>query len=163
MRGRLVTKTGNSAGYSRYRVAICLAALMLFLITQSVMTRAMGARGGNRWALLIEGIPGDRAHESLFHETAAAWRKWLTESIGIPSDHVIQLSPVTEREQDHPEATADSIRQAVTELKKKLQADDSLWVFTLGHGNYNGKHAWFMFRGETRKTKTRKKTLNILP
>jgi len=39
------------------------------------------------------------------------------------------------------------IRQAFAELSKKLGPDDSLWVFTLGHGNYDGRRAWFHVAG----------------
>jgi hypothetical protein len=97
---------------------------------------------GARWAVIIVGISGDEQHEPLFRATAEAWQKWLTESLEVPADHVLRL-PAPDGEP----ITVETIRDALVDLKQKLQPDDSLWVFTLGHGNYDGKHAWLHLKG----------------
>lgn len=100
------------------------------------------AAGGQRWAVILVGIPGDESHEKLFRETADAWQIWLTDSLGVPPEQLLRLPG----EAAQP-LTADAIRKAVDELKAKLKPEDSLWVFTLGHGNYDGKRAWFHVAG----------------
>lgn len=97
---------------------------------------------GTRWAVFIVGIPGDDEHEPLFRATADAWQQWLTESLEVPAEHLLRL-PAPEGGP----VTADAVRDALADLKQKLQPDDALWVFTLGHGNYDGQHAWLHLAG----------------
>src|SRR5262249_20070278 len=62
--------------------------------------------------------------------------------------HIVRLPAVSAEKDEAPaRLTADTIRTTFADLSKKLQADDALWVFTLGHGNYDGKHAWFHVAG----------------
>jgi hypothetical protein len=100
------------------------------------------------WAVILAGIPGDEEHETLFRETADAWQKWLTGTLKISADHVLRL-PARQAEKDEApvKLTADAMRTTFADLSKKLRPDDALWVFTLGHGNYDGKHAWFHVAG----------------
>jgi hypothetical protein len=102
---------------------------------------------GERWAVILVGIPGDKEHEKLFRQTADAWEKWLTGTLLFEADHVLRL-PANPAAKEKPAGlTADAIRTTFADLAKKLHDDDALWVFTLGHGNYDGKHAWFHVAG----------------
>jgi hypothetical protein len=107
---------------------------------------------GRRWAVILVGIPGDGAHADLFRKTADAWQTWLTYSLQIPVGQVLQFpaAPAKAQAEKDPSAaplTAETIRTTFADLSKKLGPDDSLWVFTLGHGNYDGKRAWFHVAG----------------
>jgi hypothetical protein len=107
---------------------------------------------GRRWAVILVGIPGDDAHAALFRKTADAWQEWLTESLQFPAGQVLRLPAELgdkQAETGTTEAalTAEAIRTTFADLNKKLGPDDTLWVFTLGHGNYDGKHAWFHVAG----------------
>ena len=107
---------------------------------------------GQRWAVILVGIPGDDAHEVLFRKTADAWQQWLTVSLQFPAGQVLRLPAVpaeTQAEKDPTAAplTAESIRTTFADLTRKLGPDDTLWVFTLGHGNYDGKRAWLHVAG----------------
>ena len=107
------------------------------------------AAGGQRWAVILVGLPGDESHADLFRETADTWQTWLTESLEIPREQVMRLPRRTsENEAAAPALTSDAIRTAIAELNQKLKPNDSLWVFTLGHGNYDGKQAWFHLAGK---------------
>jgi hypothetical protein len=97
---------------------------------------------GERWAVIAVGIPGDKEHEKLFDQTADAWQEWLTGPLGFSAEHVLLLNGAAA-----PGTTADAIRTTFADLAAKLQPDDALWVFTLGHGNYDGKRAWFHVAG----------------
>jgi len=107
---------------------------------------------GQSWAVILVGIPGDDAHDALFRKTADAWQKWLTDSLQFPAAQVLRFpAPPTdlpaEKISPATQLTAETIRKTFAELSSKLGPDDSLWVFTLGHGNYDGKHAWFHVAG----------------
>ena len=114
-----------------------------------------------RWAVILVGLPGDAAHERLFAKTADHWQKWLTESLDFPPQHVLRLpavmaekvvaeKDVAEKPLAEKEAAASSgeaMRLALADLGKKLQPSDTLWVFTLGHGHYDGRRAWWHLAG----------------
>lgn len=107
---------------------------------------------GRRWAVILVGIPGDDAHAALFRKTADAWQTWLLSSLQLPPEQVLRLPavPSAKQAEKDPAAlplTAETIRTTFADLSEKLGPDDSLWVFTLGHGNYDGKHAWFHMAG----------------
>lgn len=103
---------------------------------------------GQRWAVIVVGLPGDEEHAALFQQTADAWTAWLSTELQFPADHIVWLPPrLAEHDQDAPAATAEGIGWALSELSGKLGADDTLWFFTLGHGNYDGKQTWFHVPG----------------
>lgn len=103
---------------------------------------------GQRYAVIIAGLPGDAAHEKLFRTTADAWQKWLTESLEFPANHVIRLpAPAADGEDQKPAPTAVAIQAELAQLQGKLQPEDTLWLFTLGHGNYDGRDAFFHVAG----------------
>lgn len=103
---------------------------------------------GHRWAVILTGLPGDAAHDKLFRNTADAWQKWLTESLDFPTDQVLRLPvPAAEDGEKRAALSAADIQTQLAELQEKLQADDVLWVFTLGHGNYDGREAFFHVAG----------------
>ncbi len=103
---------------------------------------------GERWAVILVGLPGDDEHETIFRETADAWQKWLTETLDFPSEHVLRLPAAPAAKDRAPDKmTALAIRTQIAGLSKTLQPDDTLWVFTLGHGNHDGKQAWFHVAG----------------
>ena len=119
-------------------VCVCLLAAILSANQEPPAEKP----AGERWAVIVVGIPGDKEHEKLFDKTADAWQEWLTGPLGFNAEHVLLLNGAAA-----PGTTADAIRTTFAELAKKLQPDDGLWVFTLGHGNYDGKHAWFHVAG----------------
>lgn len=121
---------------------LCAALTAVSSVAQAVAQEDVKEKPGTRWAVIIVGIPGDEEHEPLFRATADAWQKWLTESLDVAGDHLLRL-PAPDGEP----VTADGIRDALADLKQKLQPDDALWVFTLGHGNYDGQHAWLHLAG----------------
>ncbi|MBS0264164.1 MAG: hypothetical protein JSS02_19665 [Planctomycetes bacterium] len=102
---------------------------------------------GTRWALILSGIPGDEQHAALFQQTATAWEKWLTTDLQFESSHVLRLPGSASPTEKPAPLTAEVIRNTLADLSTKLGERDALWVFLLGHGNYDGKHAWFHVEG----------------
>lgn len=102
-----------------------------------------------RWAVIFVGLHGDAEHEQLFRETASQLQTWLTGPLQFPQDQVLRPSSESNPDKQSSAAplTAAAMRSTLTELKTKLKPDDTLWVFTLGHGNYDGKRGWFHVAG----------------
>lgn len=135
------------------------AGSLLFLIALLTASAASGqeatseeAKGqperGQRWAVILIGLPGDAEHENLFRLTAGAWEKWLTGALDFPTEQVLRLPAVAKEDAEAPAPlTADAIRKQFAALQEKLKPADTLWVFTLGHGNYDGKQAWLHVSG----------------
>jgi hypothetical protein len=99
-------------------------------------------------ALIVVGLPGDEEHEQLFADTVKQWRGWLTGTLGFsPADvHVLFNNPAQKGASEGP-AAREAIEKEAARLKQSLQPDDRLWVFFLGHANFDGEHAWFHLPG----------------
>jgi hypothetical protein len=99
-------------------------------------------------ALIVVGLAGDEDREKLFAETVGQWRNWLTDSLGFDSAEVRVLYGRTAQNglSDGPATRAVIEKEAVL-LKKSLRPDNRLWVFFLGHANFDGEHAWFHLPG----------------
>jgi hypothetical protein len=104
---------------------------------------------GARHALIIVGLPGDPEHRKQFTDTTAAWVQWLTGRLGLASENVLVLAGPTDAEEAHNirAGTRESIQAHASRLAKTLQEEDSLWVFYLGHANYDDEHAYFHLPG----------------
>lgn len=127
---------------------LALVSLIAGVCAPDALDPNVATENGERWAVILVGLGGDQEHETLFRETAATWQMWLTETLAFPADHVLRL-PAQRTEKDEPALplTANSIRATFADLSTKLKANDTLWVFTLGHGNYDGKRGWFHLAG----------------
>ena len=130
------------------------------LLTMSMMVCWVGASlssarelenaplGRQQWAIILVGLPGDQDHAVTFHQTADQIQKWLEGPLQFREDHILRL-PEAAADQNGPAVnlTADGIQKLLEEMNTKFRAEDSLWIFTIGHGNYDGKRAWFHVQG----------------
>jgi hypothetical protein len=105
------------------------------------------AVGKNR-ALIVVGLPGDEDHTRSFAAVAHGWREWLVGPLGFEANEVRVLFGLDGRKGlAKGPSTRAAIEAEVTNLKKELRPEDRLWVFFLGHGNYDGEHAYFHVPG----------------
>lgn len=123
-------------------------------------------------ALIVVGLPGDQDHEKLFADTVKQWRSWLTDKLGFNGTDVHVLSGNALPEGDSPifaerksgqspaekkggeqkgatqwPVNREAIEKEAARLKQSLHPDERLWVFFLGHANFDGQHAWFHLPG----------------
>jgi hypothetical protein len=99
-------------------------------------------------ALILVGLPGDEEHDELFAYTVKQWREWLTGVLGFSPGEVRVLSGgATQTGVSDGVATREAIEKEAARLKKSLRSGDRLWVFFLGHANFDGEHAWFHLPG----------------
>ncbi len=92
-----------------------------------------------RWAILIEGLPGDEEHAALFQSTTRAWRDWLTQDLEFAAEHVLVCrgAAADEAAGTHP-ATREALAAQFQTLAAQAKPEDGLWVFVLGHGDLDG-------------------------
>jgi hypothetical protein len=103
---------------------------------------------GTGRALIIVGLPGDPAHESLFRSTIASWREWLVGPLGFAPGEVRVFSGTrVEPGRASLPATRESIAAEVESIRSRSSANDRLWVFVLGHANLDEGHAFLHLPG----------------
>jgi hypothetical protein len=99
-------------------------------------------------ALILMGLPGDEEHERLFADTARRWSHWLTGPLGFKAADVRVLSGGAARGGvSQGPATRKTIEKEAARLRQSLRPGDRLWVFFLGHANFDGEHTWFHLPG----------------
>jgi hypothetical protein len=119
---------------------------------------------GKSHALLLVGLPGDEEHEKSFATTALQWRNWLTDTLDFEPDEVRVLFGRDGRKGlAKGPATREAIEREVADLKKTLRPEDRLWVFFLGHGDYDGEHARFHLPKRDLREDDCKKLFSDLP
>lgn len=109
-----------------------------------------GPSPGPGRALIVVGLPGDAAHETVFRATVAAWKGWLTGPLGFAPAEVRVLSGpesgVNPVPGDAP-ATRDSIARQAEAFTKAGATEGRAWVFVLGHANFDDGHAFLHLPG----------------
>lgn len=113
------------------------------LIGQALAQDSTANPNPDRWAVILIGLPGDDEHSELFGQTADELHDWLTKTLQIPDEQVLRIPLRTDSEP----ASAKTMKLLFDDVKTKLTTNSTLWVFFLGHGNYDGKRAWFHVAG----------------
>jgi len=98
-----------------------------------------------RYAIVVVGLPGDDEHRQKFQQMTDVWRQWLVEVAGVQESNLMLLT--SNDAGDASPATAASISARIAELAEKIQPNDSLWAFLLGHGSQDDRHGWFHIAG----------------
>src|SRR5438132_6503017 len=118
---------------------------------------------GTSRALIVAGLPGDDAHEEEFAGIVKDWRTWLTDALGFPASEVRVLFGKEPRNGTGKPASKDAVEREISQLKQILKPNDRLWVFFLGHANYDGDHAYFHLPGRDLSEQELGKLLGDLP
>ena len=98
-----------------------------------------GAAWADSAALILVGVPGSPVHETRFSEWAEATRTAMIETFGFDEQNVIVLQ--------NREARAGDIRSTFADLGGRLTADDTFFLFFIGHGSFDGREYKFNTMG----------------
>lgn len=116
--------------------------------------KTVAARTGVRRALIVCGLPGDEDHRKLYAGVTEKIYKALTERYGFAASEILVRFGVESKPSDGPAlklsrglSTSQGISADVDELRKRLSADDTLWVIVLGHGHLDGRRAYLNLPG----------------
>lgn len=143
--------TSNCCSLSRR--AFRVRSIILFVLMTSVASLVSAQEPAQepeakRWAVILTGLPGDDEHDALFSEAANNIQTWLVETLQFPAEQVVRLPKIKEGETvATTNVTAEGVRKGLADIESKLQPNDTLWVFTLGHGHYDGRRAWWHVAG----------------
>ncbi len=103
---------------------------------------------GKSRALIVVGLPGDAEHEALFASLAGQYRDWLTKTLDFePADVRVLFGKEAKEGLAQGPATKEALEREAAGLKEKLEPEDRLWVFLVGHGNRDGEQAFFHLPG----------------
>ena len=120
--------------------SVIIAVLLLALLT----ALPVGARAEERFALVVSGVSGSEK----FAQSQRAWvsslQSTLQKRLGFGADRVTVLS---EDGTDGASATRENVTRALSALKARLVADDTLLIVLIGHGTFDGQAAKFNLVG----------------
>lgn len=100
----------------------------------------------NKFALIINGAGGEAVYAKQFEEWTTQLSTVLAERYGFDSK---QIRVLTEKPADTTpgRATAVEVKQTFATLKSQLTANNTLFLFLIGHGSFDGKEAKFNLVG----------------
>ncbi len=121
---------------SGWRIACTLGLAMLGCQLLSGVAETHAAE--KRWVVILVGLGGDAEYELKYRNVADSWQKWFQDELQTPAEQIIRpVAPLT----------AAVIEQTLADVAKSASPDDSFWLLTLGHGDYDGRHARFHVSG----------------
>ena len=113
------------------------------LVLMLVLVLVKPAAAQERFAIIVEGAPG----EAKYAEQHAGWReklaKVLRETYKIPDQQLIVLAGSGEGAQ----ATSDGVRAAIDRFSGVVRQLDVVLIVLIGHGTFDGEHAKFNLVG----------------
>ena len=112
----------------------------------------------NKFVLVITGAGGEPAYTKQFEQWTEELQKALTSKYGFVGDNFTVLNENGPRK-----ATADEVRSTFASLQTKLQQDNVLFVFLIGHGSYDGHEAKFNLVGRDLSAVDYSNLLSSLP
>lgn len=121
------------------------------------------AAAQERFALVVEGAPGEAKYAAQHAEWREKLATVLRETYKIPEPQLIVLAGSNQPEENNQSATgqpsnlptlqprdfatADAVRQAVATLAPRMDTSDVFLIVLIGHGTYDGEQAKFNLVG----------------
>ncbi|MFQ5677157.1 MAG: hypothetical protein ACE5G1_14790 [bacterium] len=104
---------------------------------------------GERYALIIGGIGGQKEFTERFFEQTNRMHKTLIEELDYRPENVFYLFEDTTYDslRINAECTAPNIRDIFGRLSRRMTADDQLFIFMVGHGTFDGNWGKFNLAG----------------
>ncbi len=112
--------------------------LILFLLLANVVCAQKKVQNDpNKSAVIIVGAGGEAEYAKQFETWTIELSSALSERFGFDMKNLTVL----------PNAKATDVRDTFAQLKSKLEANNVLFVFLIGHGSFDGKEAKFNLVG----------------
>lgn len=124
------------------------------VVLLALLSLAADPPAGTRRALIVCGLTGDAPHRQVFADSTEKIYAGLIQHHGFAAENVAVVWGEAPTDKDGAAvkasrglATREVLTQTVAELEKSLQPDDTLWLFVLGHGHYDGRYSWLNLPG----------------
>lgn len=99
----------------------------------------------NKFALIINGPGGEAIYTKQFEEWTTELQQALLERYSFAADHIKVLAESATSGTG--KSTADEVKSAFASFATKLEADNVLFVFFIGHGTFDGRESKFNLVG----------------
>ena len=123
--------------------SLTVAALMLsiFFMGESRFAQAQEAPTGNRWAILLSGISGDPELQQEFLKSLRDLHASLVGPLQFQKDHVFVLfdDPAKDPALIGRKSTREELAAVCREISSRVGKTDLVFVFLMGHGNFDAK------------------------
>ena len=119
-----------------YSVRVAIALCAMFGVPAASL-----AQSGQRFALIVEGAPGDQPHADLQRKNLAALVTRFRDEYNLDTDHLVILASTPRAGEGT--ATAIEVKAALARLTPRVQPLDTFFVLLLGHGSWDGTDAKF--------------------
>lgn len=113
------------------------ALILSLLLAGAVCAQKKVQTDPNKSAVIIVGAGGEAEYAKQFETWTGELRSALTDRFGFDTKNLTVL----------PNAKATDVRDTFTQLKSRLEANNVLFVFLIGHGSFDGKEAKFNLVG----------------
>jgi hypothetical protein len=127
--------------------------VLLLLFASGVCAQKTTAADPNKFGLIVVGPGGEPAYAKQFEQWTTDLQSALSERFGFDAKNLTVLS----------NAKATDVRDAFTQLKSRLEADNVLFVFLIGHGSFDGKESKFNLVGPDLAASEYNTLLSALP
>ena len=135
----------------RYKLTTSL--VLLLLLVSAVCAQKKAPADPNKFGLIVVGPGGEAAYTKQFEQWTAELQSALSDRFGFDAKNLTVLS----------NAKATDVRDAFTQLKSRLAADNVLFVFLIGHGSFDGKESKFNLVGPDLAASEYNTLLSALP
>lgn len=115
----------------------------------------------NKFAMIISGISGEEAYAKQFGGWTGSLRDALINQLGFAPDQVTVLTEKPAGSEQR--ASAEVVRQTLVALRNNLKPDNHVFIFFIGHGNFDGKIAKFNLIGPDLSAGDYAQLINNLP
>jgi len=142
-----ISSPASSAEMTWCRSRRCFGGLLLLGCILAVPLRPVpgveqsGDRKDGRWAILIAGISGDKDLQAEFIGEVKDLHAILSGPMQLPADHIRVLvdDPALVPDLAGRKSTAANLLGSCREIAGRSTAEDTVFVFITGHGNFDGK------------------------
>jgi hypothetical protein len=124
---------------------IRLVPASLALCAACLVPASAFAQSGQRFALLVEGAPGDQPHAELQRRLLTSLETKFRDDYKIDKDHLIVLASTPGAGEG--KSTAIEVKAALAKMTSQVKPLDTLFVLLLGHGSWDGTDAKFNLIG----------------
>lgn len=135
----------------RYKLTTSL--VLLLLLGSVVSAQKKAPADPNKFGLIVVGPGGEPAYAKQFEQWTTELQSALSDRFGFDLKNLTVLS----------NAKATDVRDAFTQLKSRLDADNVLFVFLIGHGSFDGKESKFNLVGPDLAASEYNTLLSALP
>lgn len=111
------------------------------LLCAAIGSSTAAQESDGRWAILVSGISGDRDLQKQFFDEITTLQSILEETLGFPRDQVFVLfdDPSLDPERIQYKSTRENLELVCRQVSSRAGKEDLVFVFIVGHGNYDGK------------------------